>query len=204
MIKTIIFDYAGVLTATKNKYNFALQNHKRFNVELTELLDIFYKEWDLAATGQISEKEYWKEIGSKLNINPNEIRDLIYAAFPIEERVVRIIDQIKGRYTLVMVSNQLEDWLEKVIDDNDFRSKFNYFANSYQIGISKPDKRIFEAALSKSASKPDESLFIDDSKENIESAKKMGMQVIQFVNFDQFLREFKKYVNLEVISSESS
>lgn len=196
MIKTILFDYAGVLTPTRNKYNFAVANHERFNIPTEELLNIFYKNWDKAAIGQMSEKEYWEEIGKALQTSPNEIRDLIYEAFPIEKRVVSLIDKIKDRYTLVMVSNQLEDWLEKVIDDNDLRNKFNYFANSYQIGVSKPDKRIFKAALAKSGSKPEETLFIDDLKENIESAKSMGIHVIQFENYEQFLKELNNYIEI--------
>ena len=196
MIKTIIFDYAGVLTPTRNKYNFAQQNHQRFNLQPSELLDVLYKQWDKTAIGEMLEKDYWKYIGEKLNIEPEEIRDLVYAAFPIEERVIDIIDQTKDRYTLVMVSNQIEDWLEKVIDDNSLRSKFHYFANSYQIGVNKPDKRIFLTALEKSKSKPEETLFIDDSIENVKSAEQLGIHIIQFKNYDQFLKEFKKYVDL--------
>ncbi len=196
MIKTIIFDYAGVLTPTRNKQNFAQENHKKFNLQPGELLDILYKHWDKTAIGEISEKDYWKYIGEKLNTNPDEIRNLVYAAFPIEERVIKIIDQIKDRYTLVMVSNQIEDWLEKVIDDNDLRSKFHFFANSYQIGVNKPDRRIFLAALEKSKSKPRETLFIDDSPENIKSAKQLGLRTIQFETYDQFLNKLKKYIEL--------
>ena len=196
MIKTIIFDYAGVLTPTRNKQNFAQEDHKRFNLQPSELLDILYKQWDKTAIGEMSEKDYWKYIGEKLNINPDEIRDLVYAAFPIEERVIKIIDQIKDKYTLVMVSNQIEDWLEKVIDDNNLRNKFHYFANSYQVGVNKPDKRIFLAALEKSKSEPEEALFIDDSPENIKSAKELGLNTIQFKTYDQFLREFKKCIDL--------
>jgi len=193
MIKTIFFDYAGVLTATRDKTQFAKENHARFGITTHALLDILYKNWDKAAINEISETEYWEWIGGELKTNPKEIRELVYAAFPIDVRMLEIIDQIKDRYTLVMVSNQLEDWLEKVIDDNNLRKRFDHFVNSYQVGISKPDKRIYLAALEKSNSKPEETLYIDDLPANISSAKELGIKTIEFKSFEQFIEEFNAY-----------
>lgn len=193
MIKTIIFDYAGVITPTKDKSNFAKENHKRFGMEYSELMDILYKNWDKATVGKISYKQYWKELGEKLNTDPEEIKNLTIDTFPVDNRIIELIDKIKDRYTIVMLSNQIEDWLEKVIDDNFLRDKFHYFINSYHVEAKKPDKKIFIAALKRSGSKPEETLFIDDSIVNIAAAKQLGMHTIQFHTYKQFIREFKKY-----------
>jgi len=58
----------------------------------------------------------------------------------------------------VLFSNQIEDWLEKVIDDNKLRNIFNYFVYSYNVGIRKP----FLEALKATDSKPEETLLVDD------------------------------------------
>ncbi len=195
MIKTIIFDYAGVITPTRDKIKFAEKNSESFNMTQQDLLDVLYKNWDSAAINQMSSSEYWNQIGLDLSMDPKKIKKMVMHAFPIEPRIVSLIDNLQDKFTLVMLSNQIEDWLEEVIDQNNLRNKFNYFANSYQLGISKPDSKIFLAALEKAGSKPNETLFIDDSLKNIEAAKKLGINTIKFENYEQFIKEFEEFVS---------
>ena len=194
MIKTIIFDYAGVITPTKNNYIFAKKYHKRFGLTTEELMNKTYNNWKPALTDKKAELEYWKELSQELNINSDELKDLIIKTFPINPKIIRLIDKIKDKYKIVMLSNQVESWLEKVIDENNLRNKFHYFINSYHVGTKKPDKRFFLTALEKSDSRSEETLFIDDSEENIKAAQELGIQCIKYVTFEQFLKEFNRYM----------
>lgn len=199
MIKTIIFDYAGVITPTRDKYVFATQNHKRFDKTPHELMDILYKNWHDATVNKISDKEYWKQLSQDLDIPEEEIKHEIIEAFPIEQRVVELLTQLKGKYTLVMMSNQIEDWLESEIDKNNLRDKFELFINSYQVRMKKPDKEIFLHALETINNHPSEILFIDDSEKNILVAKELGFQTIQFDTYEQFIREFQEIIQNELL-----
>lgn len=198
MIKTIIFDYAGVVTQTKNNYIFAKKYHNRFGLTAEELMTKTYNGWKPALTNKKAESEYWKNLSRELNLNSEKLKDLIIKTFPIDPKIIQFIDRIKDRYKILMLSNQVESWLEKVIDENNLRDKFHYFINSYLVGAKKPDKKIFLTALEKSGSKPEETLFIDDSLENIEAARKLGIHVILFETFEQFTGEFKKFVKLNL------
>ncbi len=197
MIKTIIFDYAGVLTPTKNHSNFAKKHHKRFGLTEDELMTRFYLNWKDATVSKASELTYWSKLSKDLEINPEVLRNLVIETFPLEKRVLEIIDKIKNRYKIVMISNQVETWLEKVIEENKLKEQFHIFVNSYHVNIRKPDERIFKIALERSKSKPSETLFIDDKLENTNAAKKLGMKVILFENFEQFKSEFNKFVNVD-------
>lgn len=194
MIKTIIFDYAGVITPTKNNYIFAKKYHKRFGLTPKELMDKTYNNWKPALTDKKAELKYWKELSQELNIDTEELIDLIIKTFPINPKIISLIDKIKDKYKIVILSNQVESWLEKVIDDNNLRDKFRHFINSYHVGKKKPDKEIFKIALERSDSRPDETLFIDDSEENIKAAQELGIQCIKYVTFEQFLKEFNRYM----------
>jgi len=196
MIKTVLFDYAGVISPTKNNYIFAFKNSKVFNLTPEELMKITYENWEIAVVGKLKSTAYWNQIATKLNIKPDKLIELIIKTFPIDKKVVNIIKKTKTNYTTVLFSNQVEDWLEKVIDDNNLRDVFNYFVNSYNVGFKKPDQRIFFEALKITSSKPEETLFIDDSLENIRAAKQMGIKTIMFNNFEQFLPQYKKYINI--------
>jgi putative hydrolase of the HAD superfamily len=47
---------------------------------------------------------------------------------------------------------------------------------SYEMGMRKPDAEIFESVVSENNLVPAETLFIDDSLQHIEAAKKLGIQ----------------------------
>jgi putative hydrolase of the HAD superfamily len=45
--------------------------------------------------------------------------------------------------------------------------------------------------------KPNEVAFIDDLKENIEGAKKIGIQTIQFTNISNLRKELSNFCNID-------
>lgn len=60
---------------------------------------------------------------------------------------------------------------------------------SYELGIIKPDRRIYEALFTRFAIDPEEAVFIDDRPANIDGAKAIGMEGIVFENYAQTKRE---------------
>ncbi len=196
MIKTLLFDYAGVITPTRDNYTFAQKYHERFHMESKELMDKTYLNWDKALVGEISDKQFWSDVGKGLNIDPEEIKQMITDTFPMEPRLIELIEKIKDRYTIAMVSNQVEDWLEKAIDDNNLRDKFQFFINSYHVGAKKPSSKIFLEALKQTNSKPEETIFVDDVAENIAAAKALGIIGIQYDTYEQFLNELQEYISI--------
>ena len=50
---------------------------------------------------------------------------------------------------------------------------------SYQVHVLKPDREIYEILLEKYSLKAEECLFFDDRMDNVEGAKKVGIQAIQ-------------------------
>jgi len=56
-----------------------------------------------------------------------------------------------------------------------FKNCFDGFYLSHEIGFRKPNANIFEFVLKKNELKPSECLFIDDTKDHILSASKLGI-----------------------------
>lgn len=194
MIKTIIFDYAGVITPTRDNYLFATKYSERFGMTPLELMEKTYKNWDEASINTISSHQFWDDAGKGLNISGGELKEMLIQTFPIDIRMVELIKELKEKYTIVMMSNQIDDWLEGEIDKYNLRDKFDYFLNSYQVGLKKPDPRIFELVIQKTGSSFEECLFIDDAFKNVDLAKKLGIQVIQFDTYEQFISELNFYI----------
>lgn len=197
MIKTILFDYAGVLTPVNNNFDFAKKHSKRFGLPAEEIMKITYENWSETALGKLECGIFWGEIAKKLNINPNELRSLVIDTFPLDRRMIEIVKKAKKTHTTVLFSNQIKDWIEQVLNENNINNIFDHIINSYNVGARKPDKKIFFEAISRTGSRPEEILFIDDSLENIEAAKEIGINTIQFKNYPEFLSQYKMFVEGE-------
>lgn len=54
------------------------------------------------------------------------------------------------------------------------------FVLSYEVGASKPDRRIFDVALERLSAKPSEVLYIDDIMQYVDVARSLGMKSEQY------------------------
>jgi HAD superfamily hydrolase (TIGR01509 family) len=59
----------------------------------------------------------------------------------------------------------------------DFKNCFDVFYLSQEIHLRKPNADIFEFVLNENSLTPNECLFIDDTKDNTDTAKKLGFHV---------------------------
>jgi putative hydrolase of the HAD superfamily len=72
-------------------------------------------------------------------------------------------------------------------------SLFDACVFSCEIGTIKPGSEIYEHCLGELELRADECLFVDDSAENVQGARKVGMAAIRFETTDQFLAELEGY-----------
>lgn len=93
-------------------------------------------------------------------------------------------------YKLFMLSNVDSSHIN-FIDNN-----FPYVKNvkkrilSYKVRCIKPDKKIYRHIIDKFKLNPEESIFIDDLRSNILSAKAAGFNTIHYTSHKKFLKEF--------------
>jgi putative hydrolase of the HAD superfamily len=93
---------------------------------------------------------------------------------------------------LALLSNQIEDWLEEVIEKYELNKLFDVIITSYNFKIAKPDISIFKETAKKLGVKPEECIYIDDLDKNIPPAKKLGMKTILFKNTKQLVEKLNK------------
>lgn len=63
---------------------------------------------------------------------------------------------------------------------------------SYEIGVKKPNPEAFKILLETLQKPASHVLFIDDRQENIESAKSLGIDSIQFISPEQLKKELEE------------
>jgi len=181
-IKTIIFDFGDVFINLDKQG--AMQNaHELFEVD--ELPEELVAINTLYEQGLISTEEFldfYTENFPKLS--KSEIIDawnIILKDFP-KERLdfIKPLSEEK-QYKLILLSNTNDLHIKWIIENvpffNEFKSYFNAFHLSHEINLRKPNADIYEFVLKENHLKPEECLFIDDTKANTDAASKLGIHV---------------------------
>lgn len=93
------------------------------------------------------------------------------------------------RYILAALNNESREINEYRIREFHLREYFEAFFSSCYLGVRKPDAQIYRLALSITQREPAECVMIDDRGLNLECARELGMQTIQFQNVGQLEKE---------------
>ena len=107
--------------------------------------------------------------------------------------MIDIVKKIKDASIRVGILSDQTNWLDILNERDDFFKWFDVVFNSYYLSKSKKDPSLFEDVITILGTKAGRVLFVDDDPGNVERAKQKGLNVIQFVNRDQFLQEIKAY-----------
>lgn len=95
-------------------------------------------------------------------------------------------------YKLYILSNYSEYMIKNHTENLPFVQDMDGGIVSYMVHVNKPDKGIYEALFKKYDLNPSECLFFDDREENIEGAKKCGMDGIVVTSEEFLVEELKK------------
>jgi putative hydrolase of the HAD superfamily len=87
-----------------------------------------------------------------------------------------------------ILSNMGDSVLENIEREFAWIHGFDVLVWSFQHGLAKPDRAIYERALDQLGSTAGETLFVDDKLENVTAARAVGMKAVQFSTVDR-LRE---------------
>lgn len=192
-IRNIIFDLGGVLLNIDYKLTeeaFVTAGVEDFpkmysQLQQTTLFDDF-------ETGRIPADEFieglQKAAGKELSkIAIIDAWNKMLLDFPL--RRLQILQQLRTYYDLFLLSNTNElheaEFNRILKEDHNIIHLAAYFDRiyfSHRIGMRKPDPEVFEMILLENGLEPQETLFIDDSPQHIEGAKKLGIQTIWLTN----------------------
>jgi FMN phosphatase YigB (HAD superfamily) len=186
-IKNIVFDLGGVLlNIDYHRTSRAFQQLGFKNFE--QLYSQFQANelFENLETGKISEDFFYGEI-QKYATEEIQQKDIYLAwnAMLLDFRISSLdfLDSIKDKYRLFLLSNtniiHLTAFKEILKKETGKPSLDAYFIKSYyshEIKLRKPYKDIYEFILKDGNMIAEETLFIDDSYNNIEAAKELGIK----------------------------
>lgn len=188
-INAIIFDFGGVILNID--YNKTRNAFKDLGVKD---FDEMYSQknadplFSKLERGEISIGEFYSAFRKTTNLTATDLEiETAWNAMLLDYRqeALKTLKRIRQKYKLFLLSNT------NLIHYNAFNKSYqtffpgqlldDHFGKAYyshQIGMRKPAKDIYEFVIRENKLDPSQTLFIDDSIQNIETANALGLKTI--------------------------
>ena len=197
-IKNIIFDLGGVILDIDE--TIVYKELEKLGINTSELARSkeFIEIMSKFDTGIYTAPTFRKKM--KALIGQGKMSDKRFDAIwdamllDIPRERIEAIEKIKKHYKIFLMSNTNVIHYDLYVRDlqlrfgyNEFDELFNKSYFSFAEHLEKPDPRFFELILDHEGLLPEETLFIDDSKKNIEAAQALGIRTYH-IRRDELVR----------------
>ena len=188
-IRNIVFDFGGVIIDIDPYAIVNQMNKMGFSVVDKMKEPAFLEIVKRIEKGIINASTFREEVKNYLNIS---ISDAFFdemwnsMLYDIPERRINLVKQLKQNYHVYLLSNTNEIHYDMFVRDLQLRYGYREFDNlfdkaffSFALHLAKPDPDIYRFVLDSYDMLPEQTLFIDDTDENIESARSLGIHTLK-------------------------
>jgi epoxide hydrolase-like predicted phosphatase len=196
MITALAFDMTGVITRSPlhvmDEYGDRLSLPPR-------TLSAFFKtqKFDQVLLGHLPMSELVDDLVTTVNaefdidVDSSVLFEAMRAARVIDPRIAEVIKELRPNYRLAVLTNNTNDvagqpgrtetaWWS---DDGEHAlspKDFEFVMSSNELGLMKPDQRIYIELIKRLAVAPHEVVYIDDIAENLIPARALGMASVHY------------------------
>ncbi len=196
MIKNIIFDIGNVLMPFGYRAFFESFGYDEETVERLCKATAQSPDWNELDKGVLS----YEEVLRRFIENDPQLEAIIYKVFADLQGILGVYEYTEGwikqlkeaGYGVYYLSNFFQKADEDCKELMGFLELMDGGILSYKDKVTKPDRRIYELLLERYDLKPEECVFLDDTRKNIDGAKVAGIQGILFKDRVQAVAELQK------------
>jgi beta-phosphoglucomutase len=183
MIKSIIFDFDGVIVDTElDRFNFIKKELFNENIILDDSIFPNFLGRKTSPTLKEIIPNIHEDTLKKLNIKRQRyLKDNITKLKPLPNITV-LLNVLKKKYSLGITTGSNSIIVRKFLKYHKLLKYFTVIITGEQFKSSKPDPECYNMALNQLSIKPSEAIIIEDSKAGISAGKKAGCKVFGLKN----------------------
>ena len=181
MIKNIIFDFGDIFINLDKQGTYKAMANLGVTDITSEMMQVYHQ----YEKGLMTTETFISFFYEKFDIPKQHLIDAWNAVllnFPQKrlDFLKKLANSKKYRLFLLSNTNDLHiKWVQNSLGDrfyNEFKNSFEQFYLSHEINFRKPDTEIYEFVLNENKLNAEETLFVDDLKENTDAASTLGIQ----------------------------
>lgn len=168
---------------TNGTKKFVTDISARYGIKYEEALNVLDGEIGTKyREGKIGRDEFWKLVLESLPLREtiDGLESEWIGDYELIPGTKEIMDKLRGKYKIMYLSDNVKERVDKLDARFGFISWFDDGIFSHEVGVRKPNPKIYEYALQKGQVEPSESIFIDDKPKMLEPAREIGITGLVF------------------------
>jgi FMN phosphatase YigB (HAD superfamily) len=182
-IRLIISDFGGVICTFNYRIfceRLALRIHRTADqVFAAAFGDRLQSDFE---SGKLSGRQYHRTMMTRLDADVpfDEFFPMYGDIFTEIPATCDLLRRLRRRYPLYLLSDTNEIHFRYVLETVRTLALFDEFIVSYQVGVLKPNPRIYQEALRRSGLPARACVFVDDRSANVDGAARLGIHAVLF------------------------
>jgi epoxide hydrolase-like predicted phosphatase len=194
-IRAVVFDVGGVLEIT-GEMTFAGRWERKLGLPAGSVGQPLEDVWAAGAIGTITEDAVHRTIGERLGIAPEKV-DAMMADMWVEylgvanTELIEFARGLRPRLRTGILSNSFVGAREREQAAYGFEDLVDEIVYSHEVGMCKPDPRIYALVCARLGTSPEETVFLDDVERAVLGARDAGLHAVHFTDNARAIRELR-------------
>jgi epoxide hydrolase-like predicted phosphatase len=196
-VRAVVFDIGGVLEVPTD-INLDGRWERRLGLRPGKFFD-WLRRSGLgrdANLGRISEADFAQALGRLYGLDESATEELLaelwdWYSGELNTEMADYFQRLRPRYGTAILSNAAAGGRREEERRYGFSAMADVLVYSYEVGIEKPDRRIYEITCERLGVRPSEVVFLDDLEVNVVAARQVGMRAVRFQSTAQAIYEME-------------
>jgi epoxide hydrolase-like predicted phosphatase len=194
-IRAVVFDIGGVLEITPPT-GWAERWETRLQRQPGELRERLLEVWRGGSIGTIAEAEVERCTGEILGLDGGQVDAFmadLWAEYlgSLNGELAAYFAALRPRYQTAILSNSFVGAREREQERYGFGDICDLIIYSHEVGMQKPDRRIYALTCARLGVQPEEMIFLDDVEVCVSAAREFGIQAILFRDTAQAIADIE-------------
>lgn len=196
-IKATIWDFSGVLVQPKSA-----EPHAQLASELGIPAETLMRYFDISEnwkidTGLETQADYIQRMIHEQNLPQSAfslVENFFLSRYMLDERLIAFIRSTRPALKTAICSNFSDVLRDQINERWKIADLFDVIVISNEIGVIKPDPKIYLVTLERLGLQAQETIFIDDLERNVIGAEQVGMHGVLFKSTDETIGQVREIV----------
>lgn len=194
-IKAVVFDIGGILEITPDM-GVTEKWERVLHLKAGELNERMMSVWKAGSLGLCSEEHVEQSLREIVGMDQAQVDAFMHALWEeylgtLNVELAAYFSSLRPRYQTAIISNSFVGARVREQERYHFGDMTDLIIYSHEVGVAKPDRRIYELTWERLGVQPAEMIFLDDVAGHIAAARACGIHAILFQSTAQAIADIE-------------
>jgi putative hydrolase of the HAD superfamily len=195
--KTLFLDIGGVLLSNGWAQESRKKAAQMFSLDFAEMDTLHHCFFNIYEIASITLNEYLDRVvfNHPRNFTSEDFKAFMFTqSIELAEMLQWLKEWKKScRFPIISINNEGRELNDFRIEKFGLHQCFDAFISSCEVGMRKPDPRIFNLAMGIAQASPEECIYIDDRLMLVQAAQKLGIRSLHHKSFSTTKRTLEDF-----------